>query len=121
MAKLDLGRAGRFDDDTRLIVRVGDLEVGVLRFDSRFHAFSNYCLHQGGPICEGILIGKVESELGPDMEDRGRSFSEDRIHLVCPWHAWEYDLETGECAADRRLRLRKFEVVEEDEHVFLIV
>ena len=30
------------------------------------------------------------------------------MHFVCPWHGYEYDLKTGECAADRRLRLKSY-------------
>ena len=34
------------------------------------------------------------------------------MHFVCPWHGYEYDIKTGECAADRSLKLKSFEVVQ---------
>ena len=35
--------------------------------------------------------------------------------LRCPWHQYEYDLETGRCLADpERLRVRTYRVVEEE-------
>ena len=34
------------------------------------------------------------------------------MHFVCPWHGYEYDMKTGECVSDRRLKLKKYEVVQ---------
>ena len=42
----------------------------------------------------------------PDKTSRGLYFSETDMHFVCPWHGYEYDLKTGECVADRRLKLQ---------------
>ena len=63
---------------------------------------------------------KVEDILGPDRTFLGQRFSDTEIHFVCPWHGMEYDLRTGECAADRRLRLRSFPVVVRAGEVFVV-
>jgi nitrite reductase/ring-hydroxylating ferredoxin subunit len=115
------GHPDEFDGDVRIIVKHRAAEIGVFRHGERYYAFANKCLHQGGPVCEGIVIGKVETVLSPERRDLGRIFSEDRLHLVCPWHAWEYDIESGECAADPRLRLHKFPVRVEADSVFVVV
>ena len=83
----------------------------MFHWQGQFYAYENLCLHQGGPACEGLLMHKVEDVLGPDRTWAGQKFSEDEIHFVCPWHGYEYDLKTGECAADRNLKLKSFEVV----------
>jgi len=44
----------------------------------------------------------------------------EEIHFVCPWHGYEYDLKTGECAADRNLKLRKFEVLKRWEDIYVV-
>jgi nitrite reductase/ring-hydroxylating ferredoxin subunit len=121
LAEIYAGTVDEFGPDVRIIVTHRSAEIGVFRHGGRFHAFSNRCLHQGGPVCEGIVIGKVRTLLSPDQRDLGRRFARDEEHLVCPWHAWEFDLATGECAADRRLRLRKFEVKVDGERVFVVV
>ena len=54
---------------------------------------------------------QVEDVLAPDKTWLGQKFSDTKVHFVCPWHGYEYDIKTGECAADRRLRLKSFEVV----------
>lgn len=116
-------RAGRVDDFTdgrRVMVRVGPSEVFVFERDGRFFAFENVCRHMGGPVGEGLLIGKVEAVLGPNQELIRERFSTDEIHIVCPWHGWEYDIATGECAANRRIKLRRFEAVQRGEDVYVV-
>ena len=54
---------------------------------------------------------QVEDVIGPDKTWVGQKFSDEHVNFVCPWHGYEYDLKTGECVADRRLRLKKYNVV----------
>ena len=38
--------------------------------------------------------------------------------MRCPWHKWDFDIATGRCAVDARLRVRRYAVrVEGDEIV----
>ena len=103
------GRVTDFEDGRRTLVEVDGREVFVFERDGRFFAFENVCRHMGGPVGEGMLIGKVEAILDDENRHLGDRFSTSEIHIVCPWHGWEYDIETGICAADRRIRLRRFE------------
>jgi nitrite reductase (NADH) small subunit len=116
-----VGRRQDFDGGARRIMTVGDREIGVLQHDGRFYAYENRCVHQGGPVCEGRVLGRVEVVLAEDKTVLGERFSDTKTHLICPWHGYEYDLETGQCAADRRLRLRRFEVVERGEDIYVRV
>ena len=106
-----VGRVEEIPERACLLVDVRGRAVGVLRVGGAVHAFENRCLHQGGPVCMGRVLGRLEEILGDDRSVIGERFSEGELHLVCPWHGWEYDIETGECIADRRLRLRKYTVV----------
>ena len=120
MSEIFVERAEQFADGERRIVTSGPLEIGVFRWEGEFYAYRNLCAHQGGPACEGVLMHKVEDILGPDRTFLGQRFSDTEIHFVCPWHGMEYDLRTGECAADRRLRLRSFPVVVRAGEVFVV-
>jgi nitrite reductase/ring-hydroxylating ferredoxin subunit len=113
-ARGDLTRAGR------LFVGVGDREIGVFEHNGDLVAYENRCRHQGGPVCEGIILGKVEALLDSEKHAQGERFSHDTVHLICPWHGWEYDLYSGVCATDATVALRKYEVEERDGIVFLI-
>ena len=95
MAEQFVGRVSEFTDGSRQIVKVGNTEVGVFRHDGKFYAYSNYCLHQGGPACEGLTIAKVEEHLREDKTSMGLYFSEKDMNFVCPWHGYDYDPLTG--------------------------
>lgn len=47
----------------------------VARINGTITAIDNVCLHEGGPLAEGVI-------------ENGK--------IVCPWHGWEYDLQTGQ-------------------------
>ena len=121
MPQIFVGRVDEFEEGTRVIVSVGTGEIGVFRVDDQFYAFQNRCLHQGGPVCEGIVIGKVESVLDNHKRELSRRFSSDEQHIVCPWHGWEYSIETGRFAGDGTLSLPKYPVKVEGNDVFVIV
>jgi nitrite reductase/ring-hydroxylating ferredoxin subunit len=107
-------------DGGRRIVFVNNLEIGVFRHDGQFYAYSNNCLHQGGPACEGLIIAKVEERIQDDRTSRGMYFSEQEIHFVCPWHGYEYDIKTGEFVGNRKLKLRKYQVVQKGDDVYVV-
>jgi nitrite reductase/ring-hydroxylating ferredoxin subunit len=75
--------------DRPAIVRVGDYEVAIFLVDGRVEVYENACPHQGGPIGEGLIEGDT---------------------VTCPWHAWTFDLHSGEMAIGPGFaRLRSFE------------
>jgi nitrite reductase/ring-hydroxylating ferredoxin subunit len=121
MAEIYAGPSAGFDERRCRLVSAGGREVGIRLHEGVYVAYENRCLHQGGPVCEGLVVGLVEESVGPGGESTGRSFSTDEVHLVCPWHAFEYDLSTGELVTDRRRKLRRYEVVVRDEELFLVV
>ncbi len=119
--RIFLGQRTDLPDGTRLIVSVPGDEVGVIVHEGQIHAYRNRCGHQGGPVCEGMIIGKVEARLSEDGRMLGEVFSDTEPHLVCPWHGVEYLLADGQCVTNPRMRLRRYEVtVEDDGRTFLI-
>ena len=62
------GNVTEFEGDDRKIVSVDGREVVVFRWGERFLAYENECLHMGGPVGEGLILGKVEAVLGPNKE-----------------------------------------------------
>jgi nitrite reductase/ring-hydroxylating ferredoxin subunit len=106
-------------DGDRIIVSIGKKEVGIFRHQGKLYAYGNYCLHSGGPACEGLIIAKVEERILADKTSDGLYFSDTETHFACPWHGYEYDIKTGECAADRSLKLRAYDVFEKNEEIFV--
>jgi len=98
------------DGDYRVFACEG-LEVGLFRTGSKVLAYENVCPHAGGPVCQGTLMNRVTERLDSRRRIVGDDFA-DELHIVCPWHGYEYDVRTGEHPADSRLRLRSIEVEE---------
>ncbi|QLG61147.1 Rieske (2Fe-2S) protein [Halorarum salinum] len=109
-----------FEDVDRIIVDVEGREIAVFAVDGEFHAVSNYCVHQGGPVCEGMLSGGLSVEDPANADDRAEldySYA-DRL-VSCPWHGWEFDVVTGEHLARPKYRLPTYDVVVDDGAVYL--
>ena len=93
------------------IMSVGNLSIGIYKFRGKFYAYLNRCPHQGGPACEGKVLGKTIRELD-ERGNRVRDYdSEDRLNILCPWHGFDYDLQTG-LSSNNKLRLRKYTVID---------
>jgi len=123
MAKTEMliCRSGELKDGDRKIVPNGKHEIGVYRVQGKLYAYQNLCSHQGGPACEGLLMAKVEEVIAEDKTYQGMRFNHDEMHIVCPWHGWEYDLSSGEMVADRKFRLKKYDVVEKEDAVYVLL
>jgi nitrite reductase/ring-hydroxylating ferredoxin subunit len=104
-----------------VLSQAGDVQVGVFRVKGKLYAYENRCAHQGGPVCRGDVVGRFEEPLGEGGASLGLVESRDRFDIACPWHGWEYDIETGEHIADRQIKLRSFPVYEEAGAVYVDV
>jgi nitrite reductase (NADH) small subunit len=116
-----VGTATDIRERSGILIQAGGLELGIFRVNGRLHAYENRCRHQGGPVCTGEIIGRYEQVVLSDRTVGGERFADDEVRIACPWHGWEYDLATGECTADRRFRLRRFEVRLRDGEAYVVV
>jgi nitrite reductase/ring-hydroxylating ferredoxin subunit len=119
MAEWLVGKVSDIKDGDRKIVTAGKREIGVFHKDGAFYAYSNTCLHQGGPACEGMITKNVVDVIDNQNLYQGQSYG-DETHFVCPWHGYEYDLKTGECIGDRKLKLRKYDIVKRGEEIYVV-
>jgi nitrite reductase/ring-hydroxylating ferredoxin subunit len=121
MTEVFVGKVAEIPDGDRKIVSSGKYEIGVFRWNGDFYAYSNNCIHQGGPACEGLIMHQVEDVIRADGTSGGQQFSGQRVNFVCPWHGYEYDMRTGEFVGDRRRKLRKFPVLTKGEDVYVVI
>ena len=105
----------------RLVVDIGELTIGVFRVKGSLHAYENTCAHQGGPVCQGRIMPGVAERLVPGSDDTSQYMDEEDLHLVCPWHGYEYRLTTGRHAGVDRIALRRFDVEETDGEVHVLL
>jgi nitrite reductase/ring-hydroxylating ferredoxin subunit len=115
---VDVGASDDVPERGRLVVEIGGpagpVTVGVFRFDGRLYAWENRCAHQGGPACQGRIVSRVRECLDDERRSLGLRFEEDTMHMVCPWHGFEYDVTTGRHPGRPGLALRSFPVTEEE-------
>lgn len=123
MAKKDgilVGKTSDFKDGDKKIIPNGKSEIGVYFVKGEWYAYQNLCPHQGGPACEGLMMAKVEEVIAEDKTYQGMRFNHDEMHIVCPWHGWEYDLASGVMVADANFKLRKYDVDIRGEEIYVL-
>lgn len=105
MAKHRVAKAGEIPLGGRKVVEVAGRSIGIFNVGGEFFALRNRCPHAGGPLCEGVLSGFVQSEM-PGEYDYVRKGE----ILRCPWHQWEFDVKTGQSWFDPvKTRVRSYE------------
>ena len=110
MNKVFVGVESDFIDRGRRVIEYNDLEIGVFFVGGDFYAYENNCAHQGGPICQGRILNKVIEVLADDRTSQGLTWDEQNVHLICPWHGYEFNIRTGVHPGNKHARLRRFDV-----------
>lgn len=72
--------------------------ICVANIDGKMCAIDNVCLHEGGPLGQGYVDG-------------GK--------VVCPWHGWEYDANTGQLADDPDTKVDVYPIKRENGEVLV--
>jgi nitrite reductase/ring-hydroxylating ferredoxin subunit len=65
------------------------------------------------------LINRVVDVIDENRCHRGMKFDPDTLHVVCPWHGWEFNALTGASAGDGRWHLRRFKVIEREGNIYV--
>ncbi len=86
------------------MLEVGRHRVGLYRVAGDLHALADRCPHRGASLCAGRIGTTVEAD--GDLLRAGPQ----RSIVRCPWHKWEFDIASGRCLVDARLRVRRYRV-----------
>lgn len=106
-----------FPPGTRKEVRTGNTTIAVFNIDGEYHAIYGHCPHQFAPLSRGKLQGTVICSEETEWETRWVHEGE---VLVCPGHAMEFHVKSGE-AFGYQLKLRTYEVIVENEQVKVLI
>ncbi|MGH2850046.1 MAG: Rieske (2Fe-2S) protein [Solirubrobacteraceae bacterium] len=120
MSEHPVGVVSDWTADLRRIVTIEDIEIGIVERGGEFFAFENVCPHQGGPVCEGVISGRVGAQVDAFGRVGQGTVSDDAPVIACPWHGVEYDLRTGESISEPRFRLRRYEVERRGDVVYVL-
>ena len=72
----------------------------LFNVDGVVSAIDGICPHQGGPLADGAMEGTC---------------------VTCPWHGWQFDVQTGKSQLGARIKQAVYEVKVEDRDVFVNV
>lgn len=82
------------------LVEVDGREIALFNVDGSYYALGAVCPHEGGPLQDGEVNGET---------------------IICPWHAYDFHVKTGECSVDPELRVMTFIVKTEGNDVLIEV
>jgi NAD(P)H-dependent nitrite reductase small subunit len=75
-AWVKVAKASDFSEGQGKTVIANEKEIALFMHKGKFCALDNTCPHRGGPLGEGHL---------------------ENGEVVCPWHAWAFEVTTGKC------------------------
>lgn len=96
--RVSIGQAADIPVGEGCVVEAEGKTLALFNVDGAFYALENACAHRGGPLGEGDLDGTV---------------------VVCPWHAWRWDVKTGANVNNPAVTMPCFPVSVDDGRVFV--
>ena len=63
----------------------------------------------------------VEERLDSERRSLGIHYVEGSLHVVCPWHGYEFDVRTGRHAGISSVRLASYPVKLRDGDIYVVV
>ena len=63
-------------DGNKWIIHINGKPIALFKYEEKFYAMKNSCLHQGFPLADGNLK---------------------KYMVECPLHGWVYDIRDGKC------------------------
>lgn len=84
------------------IVKVKNAKVALFHYNGKITAIGNACLHKGGPLGLGCVEKKY-----------------DGLYVTCPWHGWEYNIETGKAPLDFKDQQSVYEIKTEGNDILI--
>ena len=117
MSDHDAGTVAGFEIGALKQVEVGGRRMVLGRNQAGYFALANTCQHQGSRLSEGTLIGTAIADAAGKIE-----YGREGMILRCPWHGWEFDVDSGRslCEPERR-QVAAYAVREEDGRLLVTV
>ncbi len=81
-------------------IKVSDLQIALFNVDGKFYAIDDACPHMRADLSCGVLRERT---------------------VLCGWHGWEFELETGNCLNVEWAKVRTYPVDLRNGEVFLSV
>ncbi len=93
MAYVKVLNADELEPGTGRVVSIGSKELALFNIDGEYHCIDNSCPHADGPLGAGDIEGDT---------------------VICPWHAWQFSVRTGEMEYNPNICVARFDCKVED-------
>jgi nitrite reductase/ring-hydroxylating ferredoxin subunit len=87
---VEVCRTDELPPGARRVVRAGGRDIAVFNVDGRLYALRDTCPHQGARLSAGMVGGTML----PSAPHEYVYGLEGQV-IRCPWHKFEFDLESG--------------------------
>ncbi len=98
MAWTRLATIGELPNDSVIEVEHDGELYAICNAGGEIRAMSGVCPHEGGPLGQGTVIQGL---------------------VVCPWHMWEFDSNSGACLVDDRMSIPIYRVKVQQDKVMV--
>jgi nitrite reductase (NADH) small subunit len=96
--RVKVASIGEVSEGQARVVEAEGRSLALFNVGGSYYALDNECAHRGGPLGEGDLEGRL---------------------VVCPWHAWRWDVTTGRNANNPAVTMACYSVRVEADGVFV--
>jgi len=102
MQEYVVGKVDEIPEGKGIAVQAGRRTIAVFRVGQEFFAVHNTCPHKGASLVDGTVV------------------CEHKV-VRCPWHHWNWSLESGRIEFDPSQGIRTYEVAVDGDEVILKV
>ena len=113
MTGIVVGKAAEIPRGGRKIIVPfrGRAGIGIFNVDGKFYALRNICPHKRGPLCTGEVAGRSRTSAPPSATDGFVGYEREGEIIRCPWHAWQFDIASGQCLVDPAVRVKTYPII----------
>ena len=81
-------------------VRVEDRQIALFNVDGNYYAIDDRCPHMGADLSCGVLKERT---------------------VMCTWHGWQFDLESGSCLNVKWAKVQQYPLILRGRDLFLTI
>ena len=121
MRRIVVAKVGEIPAGERKIIVPfrGRAGIGIFNVGGSFYALRNICPHKRGPLCTGEVAGRSRTHAPPSLTDGFVGYERDGEIIRCPWHAWQFDIATGQCLVDPAVRVKTYPIIVDGEDLIV--
>ncbi len=95
---IEVARSDEVSTGRATVRTIGERRIALYHTATGFFATDNTCPHRGGPLGDGDLLGN---------------------EIVCPWHFFGFEVDSGRCAGNPEMCVATYEVRIDGERILV--